>query len=75
LNPKNKNLQILAKELNKFGGFFDLENRLILIEEKDKITQQEDFWNNPDEAKKVLQELAGLKEWVDEWNKISKTLR
>lgn len=58
--------------MSKFGGFFDLENKLIQIEEKDQLTHKEDFWTNPDFAKKVLQELSSLKDWVEEWNKISK---
>ncbi len=44
--------------------------KLALIEEKEAITHQPDFWEHPEEAEKVMKEIANLKYWVDTWKKV-----
>ncbi len=43
--------------------------KLALIEEKQAITQQPDFWQHPEEAEKVMKEISNLKYWTLIWQK------
>jgi peptide chain release factor 2 len=53
--------------LNKFGGSFDIDNKIIEFEEKDKLTHSSNFWDNPEEAKKISQDISNLKTWIESW--------
>jgi len=44
--------------------------KLAIIEEKEAITQQPDFWNQPDEAQKVLKEISALKIWTSAYQEV-----
>ncbi len=46
-----------------------MARRLALIEEKEAITQQADFWEQPKEAQKVLREISALKIWTNAYQK------
>ncbi len=50
-----------------YGGFFEIDEKQQIIEEKEQLTHSTDFWANQDEAKKILQEIAQSKDWVDIW--------
>lgn len=47
-----------------------MPNKLGLIEEKEAITHQPDFWEKPEEAQKVLKEISALKIWTNAFQKI-----
>lgn len=53
--------------MNKFGGSFDIDNKIIEFEEKDKLTHSSNFWDNPEEAKKISQDISNLKTWIESW--------
>jgi peptide chain release factor 2 len=53
--------------LNKFGGFFDIDNKILELEEKDKLTHNSNFWDDPESAKKISQEISNLKAWIESW--------
>ncbi len=65
--------QEMLKELQErkaaLGKYLDIEKKLALIEEKEAITHQPDFWDSPDEAQKVLKEVSNLKVWTDAYDK------
>lgn len=44
--------------------------KLAIIEEKQAITHQPDFWEHPQEAEKVMKEISNLKFWTDAWQKV-----
>lgn len=44
--------------------------KLALIEEKEAITQQPDFWNHSEAAEKVMREISNLKYWTEIWKKV-----
>lgn len=48
--------------------------KLALIEEKEAITHQPDFWNHPEEAEKVMKEISNLKYWTDAFNKVDEAV-
>ncbi len=47
-----------------------MDERLIQIEEKQQLTLNPDFWNNPDEAESVLKTLKSHKNWVEQYQKV-----
>ncbi|MEZ4775726.1 MAG: peptide chain release factor 2 [Bacteroidia bacterium] len=56
------------------GGYLDVAGKLALIEEKQAITQQPDFWEHPEEAQKVLREISNIKIWTDAFQKLQTAL-
>jgi len=53
------------------GGIFDIENKLIRIEEEEQKTQAPDFWNDPKEAEKQLKKISSLKQWTNAFAKVN----
>lgn len=47
------------------GGIFDVDNRLIEIEEKEQQTLDPNFWDDQEAAQKVLKILKTHKSWVE----------
>lgn len=53
---------------------FDLDGKEKQIGELQKKTEISDFWNDNAAAQKVMQQISGLREWVDAWNGLKRTL-
>ena len=51
-----------------------MAQKLALIEEKQMITQQPDFWEHPDEAQKVMKEISNLRYWTDAYAKVEEAV-
>jgi peptide chain release factor 2 len=56
------------------GGIFDIENKLIRIEEEEQKTQAPDFWNDPKEAEKQLKKISSLKQWTNAFAKVNSAI-
>ncbi len=56
------------------GGIFDIDRRLIEIEEEEQKTQAPDFWENPEKAEKQLKYISSLKSWTGDFKNIDKSL-
>jgi len=54
----------------RWGGIFDIAGKQKTITEKEKLTQANDFWDNPQEAQKLLKEISVIKKWVKDFNDI-----
>ncbi len=52
------------------GGIFDVDNRLLQIEEKEQMTMDPDFWNDPQRAESIMKELKGHRQWVEKYRRI-----
>lgn len=52
------------------GGIFDIENKLLRIDEEEQKTHAPDFWNNSSGAEKQLKLIASLKEWTNAYKEI-----
>jgi len=52
------------------GGFFDLANKKKKISELTKKSEAPNLWDNPEKAKKTLQELQNLKNLVENFEKL-----
>jgi peptide chain release factor 2 len=42
--------------------------------EKQKISEQDDFWDDSTKAQELMQEISGLKEWIDNWTKTNQAI-
>ncbi len=63
LKPKS-----FATVWSSSGGIFDLSQKRARIEELDAISQSPNFWDDSDEAQKIMQERGQLVEFVDEFD-------
>lgn len=57
------------------GGFFDIDGKLIELTEKEKISQDQNLWNDPSEAQKLMQRISELKDWINNWNETQELLQ
>ncbi|MCD4782815.1 MAG: peptide chain release factor 2 [Candidatus Eremiobacteraeota bacterium] len=57
-----KNIGLLKEKLNKIRSVFDLPGKKEKIKKLEEETSRGDLWNNPDEARELLQKLNDLKE-------------
>uniref|UniRef100_B3EKY0 Peptide chain release factor 2 n=1 Tax=Chlorobium phaeobacteroides (strain BS1) TaxID=331678 RepID=B3EKY0_CHLPB len=51
--------------LNSYGGIFDVDERLHKIGELEQITTEENFWENQQEANKIVKEINDHKLWTE----------
>lgn len=49
----------------RWGGIFDIDARLIQIEEEELKTQDPSFWDNPKEAEGQMKLINSIKQWTD----------
>ncbi|MBN2522514.1 MAG: peptide chain release factor 2 [Bacteroidales bacterium] len=52
----------------------DIDQKLKLIEEEEKITQSPEFWNDPKAAETQLKKISTLKFWTNAYRKIKSNL-
>ncbi|MBM7600549.1 peptide chain release factor 2 [Virgibacillus halotolerans] len=64
----------LLHALKILGGLFDLDVKKERIEELEMRMATPDFWNNQDEAQKVIDEVNGLKSYVNKFEEIEEGL-
>ena len=57
-----------------FGGVFDPDAIDKSIKEKELLTQASDFWDNHEEAEKVMAQIRKLKNRIEPWKRILKDL-
>ena len=53
---------------------FDLDGKEKEIAELQKKSEIPEFWNDNAAAQKVMQQISSLREWVDAWNSLRRTL-
>ena len=53
---------------------FDLDQKRLKIEELTALTMEEQFWNDPTQAQGVIRRLNGIRETVESYEKLQKTL-
>lgn len=56
------------------GGIFDIDQRLIQLEEEEQKTHAPGFWDDSKEAEKQIKLVASLKEWTNSYNKVVQSL-
>jgi peptide chain release factor 2 len=58
--------------LPPLGGIFDYDRKKIEVEDEERITHQNDFWNSPKQAEIILKNLRAKKLWTDAYEKVNK---
>ena len=52
-----------------FGGIFDIDKKISLVAELEALSAQENFWNDSNNAQKVLKEIKDAKRIIEPWQK------
>jgi len=60
--------------LPPLGGIFDYDRKRVEIEDEERISHQNDFWNNSKQAEIILKNIRTKKIWTDAYEKVSKQL-
>jgi len=55
----------------RWGGAFDIDQKLIEVAEEEEKTHLPDFWNEPKAAENHLKKLASLKSWVNDYSQVA----
>ncbi|MDR4987552.1 MAG: peptide chain release factor 2 [Bacteroidales bacterium] len=64
----------LFKRLDALRRFLDLDGKQKEIDELQKLTETEGFWDQPQEAQKQLKHISGLKKWVERFEECRQKL-
>ncbi|NOY60681.1 MAG: peptide chain release factor 2 [Calditrichaeota bacterium] len=67
-------LKVLKNVHNRSGGFFEIETKEKEIAGLETKTQASGFWDDNENAQKVMREISARKEWVDAWHKIDEKI-
>lgn len=59
----------------KKGGIFDVEGKKERLKILESMMADPAFWNNQEEAQKVIDELKELKGWLEPWGRLTKHLQ
>lgn len=54
----------------RWGGIFDINNKLIQIEEEELKTQDPSFWDNPKEAEAQMKLINSIKQWTEAYKEV-----
>ena len=57
-----------------YEAIFDYDNRKKIILSKEKKSLEPDFWNNREEAEKVLKEISINKTWVEAYDNLTSSI-
>jgi peptide chain release factor 2 len=60
--------------LPPLGGIFDYDRKKVEIEDEERISHQNDFWNNPKQAETILKNIRAKKIWTDSYDRVNKQL-
>ncbi|MBN2891002.1 MAG: peptide chain release factor 2 [Bacteroidales bacterium] len=63
-------LKDILERRDALRRYLDIAEKNTLVEEKEKLTQQNNFWDNPEEAEKLLKEISVLKKWIEDFNAV-----
>lgn len=68
------NLKPCANALNRYGGIFDLPNKQHEIATLEERSADPTLWDNPRDAQRLMQQLAALKEDLEQWTTLDSHL-
>ena len=64
----------IQKRLDSLYLFLSIEEKNSEIKKLDYITQESNFWGNPEKAQKILKEISKIKIWIKTYNKVKTEL-
>ncbi|MBP5496242.1 MAG: peptide chain release factor 2 [Bacteroidales bacterium] len=62
-------IKAVQTRLSELRRYLDVDAKEQEIKQKEEITQQDGFWNDPKAAEKLLKEISGIKAWVADYYK------
>jgi peptide chain release factor 2 len=74
LKRKKRILTNYGKEPTTYGGFFDVAAKTDEMLRLEAESETPTFWDNAESARKIMQEIATLKEWVEGWKAANKAV-
>tara|TARA_B100000700_G_C15045454_1_gene857690 strand:+ start:719 stop:1807 length:1089 start_codon:yes stop_codon:yes gene_type:complete len=60
----------IRKRLDSLYLFLSIEEKNSEIKKLDYITQESNFWENPEKAQKILKDISKIKIWIKTYNKV-----
>ncbi|HOO99887.1 MAG TPA: peptide chain release factor 2 [Bacteroidales bacterium] len=61
----------LSERRDALRGIFDIEGKNNLIAEKEIVSRQPQFWNDPKQAEDLLREISDLKKWTHGFDRVN----
>ncbi|MFC4557514.1 peptide chain release factor 2 [Virgibacillus kekensis] len=74
LSEISNELNKMSKRIEEFRGSLDLDDKKQRIKELEQEMTSPDFWDNQQEAQKVINESNGLKSYVDKFEELNETV-
>ncbi|MBO4645186.1 MAG: peptide chain release factor 2 [Bacteroidales bacterium] len=59
----------LSKRLSELRRCLDIDGKRTEVSEKEEITHQADFWDDPKKAEKIFKEISLTKSWITDFEK------
>mgnify|MGYP001282072996 CR=1 FL=1 len=75
MNQLTNQFRTMQTEINGLMLRLGIESKAQQAQELEQQTTAANFWNNPDQAKEVAQELARLKDEVSVWEKLASRIK
>ncbi|MEA3470858.1 MAG: peptide chain release factor 2 [Thermodesulfobacteriota bacterium] len=70
-----ESIKALEKRIDNLRGCLDIRNKEKSIEELQKVTLQEGFWNDTENARNILRDKSRLDDVVGQWKRLHNSLR
>ncbi|MEO6696187.1 MAG: peptide chain release factor 2 [Ignavibacteria bacterium] len=70
LDQQKYRLKSSKEKLISLRRFLEVDKKVLRIEELEKDSQDENFWDDNKSAQKIFQEISNLKKWVEEFNSV-----
>ena len=70
----NEQLKALEERRANLERCLAIESRRIELCNEEEKTQEPDFWESPDRAREQLRKVAGIKQWIEEYDTIAKAV-
>ena len=65
----SEQIKSMRQRIDTLGACIDISGKRAEVEEKERISQAPDFWNDPKAAEAFLKQLSSLKSWVTGYDK------
>ena len=62
----------IERRRDELARCLDIEQKRIDLRNEEEKTQEPDFWSEPEKARAQLQKVAGIKAWIDDYERIRK---
>ncbi|MEC7259976.1 MAG: peptide chain release factor 2 [Bacteroidota bacterium] len=60
----------IKKRTSALRGYLDYDNKKNIVKEKQKISSEEGFWDNKENAEKILKEISSNNLWIESFDKL-----